>query len=224
MLYLNPESHTYYDDQNNIYTSVTTYLGELFPFDQNKIIKEITNNPKSKYYKQSKQQILEHWQERAALGTALHKACEDYIKVKKMPDTPEFVPLVKQFAKLAFNGRLYSEYIVGDKDYLLAGTIDILEEEPNKIWIWDIKTNTNLDEDKLMKYSIQLELYRVFTSKTRDKPTQVGGIIYFEDLYFKKEKTRLKVLPVLNVKHVVQEILEERKEKINLLKKSLIFL
>jgi len=102
----------------------------------------------------------------------------------------------------------------------LAGTIDILEQLNDVYWIWDIKTNANIDDDKLMKYSIQLDLYRRFAAKTYGKKVLIGGIIYFENLFFKKEKAKLKVFRVHNVQPTVDHILKERQQ--NLKKLNLI--
>lgn len=206
-----PEAHKYFDQNGVEYTSVTTFLGQLSIFDSKAIAEKVSKIKSSRYYGMSVERILAFWDASADHGTVVHNAIEDYIKHDIWPSDPSLVPLVEQFSRLRFKGELLSETLVWDEEYLLAGTADILEVTDKYIYVWDIKTSNKLSDDKLTKFSFQLELYKRMVEKRFNKKAIVTGILWFEDYVMKRSKTKLKVVRPLMVEGVVDDILRDRK-------------
>lgn len=209
-----PDSHTYWDATGNEYISVTTLLSKEFPFDRAEIADTVRKIPASKYHGMSQERILTLWENSADLGTVVHEAVEDYIKEDIWPSDPSLVPLVKQFSKLNFRGELLSEILVWDEDYRIAGTADILECFDKYIYLWDIKTSNKISDDKLMKFSMQLEIYKRLIEKRFNKPVKIGGILWFQDFVMRRSNTKLKVFQTLHCADSVDEILKRRKKEI----------
>jgi len=214
MVTLDPLTHQYKDENGVIYTSVTQLLSKIFVFNTNDIIAKITKNPNSKYYGMTPERIKALWNKTGEVGTELHLAVENYIKHKTMPSDKLLVPLVEQFAKLKFKS-LKSEILVSDEEYLLAGTIDILEDSDKYLYIWDVKTSNKMTNDKLLKFSYQLELYKRLAEKTFNRTTKLGGILWFEDLVVKRNNSKLKIYSIVDCKDEVDAILSDRKRCIN---------
>jgi len=210
--------HKYFDDDGVEYSSVTTLIHT--DFNGAMIAARCVKSPNSKYYGRTVQDVLEEWENAAPLGTVAHKAIEDYINDGVMPED-ENAGIVKQFAKLKFTGTLMSEIVVYDKEYLIAGTADILEICDDVIWLWDIKTarsrpkGDRVANDKLKKYSLQLEIYRRLIEKCFKKKCKIGGIIWLKDYSQHLENTELKVFSVNEVRKDVDYILYERKMAIS---------
>lgn len=215
MITFKPESHTYWDENGNEYTSVTTLLSKEFPFDKEAIAEKVSGISSSRYHGMSKERILRMWNDSSEHGNDVHEAVENYIKEKKMPSNPHIKPLVEQFSKLKFKGDLLSEILVWDEKYKLAGTADILECFDDCIYLFDIKTSNRINDDKLMKFSLQLELYRRMIEKRFNKPTKTTGIIWFEDYVMKRSKTKMRILQPLHLSSIVDELLAKRLKEIN---------
>lgn len=96
----------------------------------------------------------------------------------------QIIPTVKQFLLDIENKMLpvASEFIVGDADYLVGGTIDqiFFNKKSNKLEIWDWKTNKeiktesryfhlspldHIPDTELDHYSLQLSLYKLILEK-----------------------------------------------------------
>lgn len=77
-------------------------------------------------------------------GTSFHEQVEQFIKTGNIVDGPD-KDIVEKFAKIKFHGELKSEQVVYSlKDYI-AGTVDLIEINPDKsINILDFKTNKEL--------------------------------------------------------------------------------
>ncbi len=114
-------------------------------------------------------------------GNSFHKDLEIYIKTKKVADTHN-KKIIKQFAKIKFKGKLYSEVRLFNLEFGIAGTSDILELMPdNSIRIWDLKSNKKLNtyswgrkmkyplnnywDANMYHYTIQLEIYKFMLEK-----------------------------------------------------------
>ena len=215
MITFKPENHTYWDEDGVQYTSVTTLLGKEFPFDQEAVAEKVANIPSSRYHGMSKERILKMWSDSSDHGNVVHEMVEDYIKEDVVPSDQSLVPLLDQFKRLNFRGELLSEVLVWDEDYLLAGTADILEVLPDKIYVHDIKTSRKVDETKLGKFSLQLEIYRRMIEKRFQKKTLRGFVLHFDDYVIQRSKTKLKLLTPLHLDDVVDDILRKRKEEID---------
>jgi len=209
-----PEDHKYFDQNMVEFTSITTLLSQEFVFNSREIAEKVSKISSSKYHSMSVERILEFWDNSADLGTMVHEALEDYIVRDTWPSDPCLVPLVEQFSKLRFNGDLLSETLVFSEEYRLAGTIDLMEVFPDKIYLFDFKTSNKISEDKLMKFSLQLELYRRMAEKQFNKPVIIIGILWFEDFVVKRGNTKLKLIRPLHLPDVVDDILAKRKLEI----------
>lgn len=219
MITFSEDDHTYWDNTGNEYISVTTLLAKEFPFDQTEIAEKVQKIGSSKYHGMSTERILRMWEDSSGHGNEVHKAVEEYIKEGKMPEDIRIVPLIEQFSRLNFRGKLQSEILVWDEDYRIAGTVDILECFDDHIYLWDIKTSNRITDDKLMKFSMQLELYRRLVEKQFNITVKIGGVLWFEDYVIKRSKTKLKVFQVLNCSDSVNDILAKRLESLNATKR-----
>lgn len=109
-------------------------------------------------------------------GHSFHSDLETYIKTKKIPNTSN-KEVIKQFSKIKFKGKLYSEVRLFNVEFGIAGTSDILEVLPDgSINIWDLKSNKAIKtfsfgrkmqyplhriwDANAYHYSIQLETYK----------------------------------------------------------------
>jgi ATP-dependent exoDNAse (exonuclease V) beta subunit len=163
--------HKYTDEDNKVYTSVTTLIGEYTPqFD-----KKFWSNFKANQTGLSQQEVLNNWQqitdEASARGTKEHKLLEDSInsavvsRVKLL--TTALVPLsgieftninldvlarselskkypeIFEYLSKAIKGgaRLYVEKRTYSYEHLVAGTIDCLLVKGKQFYIVDWKTN-----------------------------------------------------------------------------------
>lgn len=215
MITFKPESHTYWDENGKEYISVTTLISREFPFKENEIAEKVSKIHSSRYHGMSINRILKMWDDSSGHGNDVHSAIENYIKYKTFPDNPSIIPLVEQFSKLNFRGSLMSEVLIHDEQYLIAGMVDILECFNDYIYIWDIKTSNNISDDKLMKFSMQLELYKRIVEKQFIKPVKGCGILHFKDYVVKRSKTKLNIFEPLNVSSSIDEILNKRLLELN---------
>lgn len=91
-----------------------------------------------------------------------------------------------------------SEFIVGDKDYLVGGTIDQLfyNKKSNQLEIWDWKTNkeirtssryshlaplSHISDSELDHYSLQLSLYKVLLEKNTGLILGNSYLVWFNE-------------------------------------------
>jgi len=211
MINFDPEKHKYTDDEGNEFLSVTQLLSRMFPFEKEKIAEKVISNPNSVYYLMKKEDVLKQWADSALLGTEVHEAVEAWINKKTIPDSAKIKPLIEQFAKLPFTGTLSSEILVWDQNYWLAGTVDIIEEKEDHCLIWDVKTSKAIAGDVLMKYSMQLEIYRRLVETRYNQPARIGGIIWFADYVRQGEKTQLRIVHHSHCAALADQLLAERK-------------
>jgi len=89
-------------------------------------------------------------------GTAFHKSAEHFIETGKVlkDDNEKLVKALKK--KVKFKGKVFSEQLLYNLDFLIAGTTDVVEyfEDDNSIGVWDFKTNGWANGKPLEKYSI----------------------------------------------------------------------
>lgn len=210
--------HKYTDDQGRVYTSVTTLLSEDEPFDAEAIAAKVIINPRSKYYGMDKDAVIKKWADSAPAGTRVHEAVEDWINDKTIPETSDDrYNLVKQFEALNFKGELLSEVILHNEDLLIAGTADIIEDMGDYMYLWDIKTSVarpkgdRVDDTKLHKFSLQLEMYKRLIERNFKKPCKIGGIVWYKNYINLREDTILEVFPVSCVEDEVEQLLIKRR-------------
>jgi len=177
------ESHTYSDDEGTIYSSVTEYIGEFFPkFDQEGISQRIASRDGV-----SQVEVLKQWEDKARFGTDIHNRIEELLS------NPFTLPSEEELTEEHFSVRqalsvvrgikvlhnvkaIYPEVRIFNKDYKLAGTIDLLMiTHDNEIVLADWKTSNSiytankshstheltkhLNDNNYTKYSLQLNTY-----------------------------------------------------------------
>lgn len=210
MITFRKEDHTYWDTRGNEYISVTSLLASEFPFESDKIVEKVQKIHSSRYYGMSTERILKMWGDSSGHGNEIHNAIEKYIKEGKMPEDPRIFPLIEQFSRLNFKGTLQPEVLLWDEKYRIAGIADILECFNNYIYLWDIKTSNRITDDKLMKFSMQLEMYKRLAEKQFNKKVIIGALLWYEDYVVKRSKTKLKIIQPLRCVEVVDDIFKKR--------------
>jgi len=209
------EDHSYRDENGNDYISVTQLISQNFEaFDADLIADKVRRYRNSRYYGWTKDQVLAFWDKVTQTGCDVHSSIENYIKHRKKPEDESMLAAVNQFSELNFTGALMSETIVHDEELLVAGTIDIIEKQPCRYVIWDIKTGRTMNAGKLEKYSIQLEFYRQMLSKMEDAPVDIGGIIWLEDFINKQTATKLKIARTINAEEAARELMNKRRREL----------
>lgn len=209
MITFDPIKHKYFDHSGIEYISVTTLIGRKFPFDSHEIATKVSQIKSSKYYGKDIEDIKNEWKASAEIGHDIHEAIENYINEKVLPTDKKTLRCVEQFGKLKFKGELKSEMLIWHSDYKIAGTMDLLELGDIN-WIFDLKTSKKMDEDRLLKYSIQLELYKKLIKHSHNIDAQIGGIIWFDP----RENNKLKIFKTYKVNDYVNEILDNRKNEL----------
>ena len=186
------EPHTY--ETKNVrahdFTSVTTFVGTLFPkFDEDTISKKCALKRGV-----TQEEVLKEWHDKrdkaCDFGTRVHEMCENYILGNDISSTvmsdeekPFFMSAYKYiYDKIISNDNLKvieAEKIVFSEGFKLAGTIDLLlyDKEQKKVVILDWKTNKKLDfsnnfnqyglypiddmdDTNYNHYKVQLNIYR----------------------------------------------------------------
>ena len=213
-----PEKHRYFDNLGREYMSITTFIKQGEPeFDGASVAAKVIKDSRSKYYGMKKEDVLRQWNNAAPLGTELHESIEDYINTKKITDNPDIKPAVEQFAKLKFRGKLLSETVVFDPEYLVAGTVDLLEDCGNQFFLYDLKTSVtrpngkDISQDKLHKFSLQLECYKRLVEKQFGKPCKIICVLWFKNFAKDKSNTKLELLKVDKVVEEVDKLFKYRK-------------
>ena len=212
----NQEAHEYHDIYGNQYQSVTTALKKFFPFESQEVAEKVSTIPSSIYFGQDVDSILEQWGESAPCGTGLHEACEKWINTGEVA-AGEHEHGCNEFAKffetLCGREKLLSEQIVYDERIMIAGTLDILQDEGDGYGLWDIKTSRVIEQMKLMQYSMQLELYRRFAERNLGCPVRTRGIVWFEG-YFRNKQSGFRILRTIDCHREVNALIENRKIEI----------
>lgn len=201
--------HTY--SYNGVYfDSVTQVLNKLKPeFKRDEIATR-----KAIKTGQPRQDILKSWDliSKQALekGTAVHNYIDESlahrqttlkgIEKRALVETNAFDHF--WFAAKEFYVPEYTEYIVGDAEFKVAGTIDavFLDEEDSRHYLFDWKTGRKyrtqndwgetlkspfdyLDNCERVNHSLQLSLYRLILERNTD--LDIGGmyVIHLSDEY-----------------------------------------
>lgn len=137
-------SHQYFLDEKEL-TSVTTVLSKYkAPFDPTGIIaykcaqrEGITKEEIQAKWKKTSEDACDY-------GRNVHAQIEDYLNTGIIKDTPE-KDIIKDFSKIKFKGKIYSELRLKSEKYGLAGTCDLAVLNKNVVTIHDAKTNKRFD-------------------------------------------------------------------------------
>lgn len=176
-VFFNDAEHKYTDKDGNRLLSITQLIGYFKEkFDE---LGEITEKYAAKHGL-TVAEVQQNWKEineqACVYGTSVHGSLEHFVISGEILDN-EHKPIIEQFSKYKFSGKLHSEVMVHSIEHMIAGTVDIIEKFPNnEISIWDLKTNkkierTNswgkkmkhclfyLEDANYVHYCIQMSLY-----------------------------------------------------------------
>ena len=191
--------HIYTIDGDSDYTSVTSWNHSHFPkFNADLIIEKMMSSPRwpqSPYYGMTPDEIKKKWKDdgRAAseAGTKMHLNIENFyngLDVDEEDSSLEWI-YFKQFEdKIGSNLDPYrTEWMVWDKELRLAGSVDMLFENPDgtlQIYDWkrskEIKKEnrwdsalvdciSHLPDANFWHYSLQLNTYKYIIEKNYGK-------------------------------------------------------
>ena len=188
--------HIYTIDGDSSFTSVTTWNHSHFQhFDSDKIIDKMMNSPKwpnNKYYGKTKQEIKDIWEknrvEASTAGTKMHFDIECFYNNNNVEnDSIEFAYFMK-FHNSTPNLKPYrTEWMVYDKELKLAGSIDMIYENPDgtldicdwkrskeikKHNPWQCSTTeciNHLPDSNFWHYTLQLNTYKYLLEKNYGK-------------------------------------------------------
>lgn len=229
------KSHVYTIDyplsKNKNYTSVTTWIHTLFAeFDAKKIIASMRNKkswPTSKYFGKTDEEIQDEWNinrdHAANLGTKMHFNIECfYNNIPVVDDSIEFT-YFQTFETMRLQDSIEktwipfrTEWTVFDEDYLLAGSIDMIFEDPDgKLHIFDWKRCKQIQKSNPWQkyaivdciegvpdtnywhYAIQLNLYRYILEHKYNKKVDGLWLVCLHPENKNKSFIRIKV-PILS--------------------------
>lgn len=219
-------SHTYTFEGQKLQSvsSIIHHYAQPFDPDGSLLAKKAAENGMS--IKDQKAEWEKKGEDARNRGTLLHTDIENYIKTKKIPNTDN-KKLVKQFSKIKFKGKLYSEVRLFHVKYGVAGTTDLIEIlKDGSINLFDIKTNAkkkmssfsfgrkmlyplNRTWDSVLdKYSIQLSVYGYMLEEAG---WWVNSLTILHADYDKQE---IKEMPMENRRNDVINMLEHYRENL----------
>jgi hypothetical protein len=192
-IYMDEPTHIYYLDEKPISISGTGFLHLFFePFDSEKAASQLAvkAKPGTKYYGKTADEILSMWNSGTMAGTIMHKNIEDFWNglnsITEIGDKERFGLFQQCYGWLKKIGLepFRTEWIIYDKDYDLAGSIDFVAKNPKtgKYWVIDWKRSNELRRNSFggkcglgpcadiedcngFHYQIQVNLYRHILEK-----------------------------------------------------------
>lgn len=181
---MNEENHQYFIDNLSKNTvSCTAFLSSFFKkFIVDEAIANILNSekylsdPDYKYYKKTEKDIQKEWSDANKDGTALHLDIENFLNNIEINNNSKEYGFFKSFLKDHDSFTPYrTEWIIFSDAFKICGSIDAVfkDSEGNFVlfdWKRSVVTYENFDnakfpidhlnDNKFVKYSIQLNLYR----------------------------------------------------------------
>jgi len=169
-------AHRYTTEEGKQMVSVTQLIGKYFkPFDKECISKMLAAKRRV-----SQQSILDDWKGSADYGTEIHRMIEEVLlglpeHMHKFNEVARAMQFIKPYVEAGYS--IKPELKIGSRRWLIAGTIDVVIESEEGVWLVDWKTgkpitSTNdygqrgyepiehIHDCKLAKYSLQLALYK----------------------------------------------------------------
>ena len=190
-------NHVYTVNGCSDYTSVTTWVDSLFPsFDPDLVITKMMASkkwPQSPYFGTSRQNIKDQWNNtgrKAALaGTAMHDTIEQFYNNLEIEidclELEYFMDFEKAIGSQMTPYR--TEWRVWDSDLRIAGTVDMVFENPDKtLSLYDWKRCKQIKKDNPWEsasvpgiahlpnsnywhYALQLNMYKFILEKNYQK-------------------------------------------------------
>jgi hypothetical protein len=254
------KGHQYEVINDTCYTSVTTWVHQHFPkFNADMIIKSMMNGknwgPDHKYWGKTVEEIKSTWSSNgsAVAGTSLHYEIECFMNNAEFSRPYTHKELLDLYLKQTINDTIVkeiewsyflqfikdfpdlkpyrTEWIVYDEDVKIAGSIDMVYENPDgtlSIYDWkrskEISSTNNykkfaytqclkhIPHTNFWHYALQLNIYKTILENKYNKK--------IKDLYLVRlhpnnpnNSYDLIKLPFLNEE--MENLFQERKEKIN---------
>lgn len=236
MVYLDEETHTYYNTENNEinYTSVTSLVNSY----KEEFDKMYHASRVAKRENREVQDVLNEWQEKNRVaneyGTNLHKILENYLLTDKnqfyVPKNEYEEKVITEFENLELiKNEVKPEALLHldfDHYHGIAGTADIIEKSGKESFnVWDFKTNKKFRYespfnkwlhypiDFLMEceyniYCLQMSIYAyLFELQTARKANRLGA------LYWEKNQQQFSFIPMIYMKDTVKNLIEHFKIK-----------
>ena len=188
--------HIYTIDGDSDYMSVTTWNHSHFPkFDADAIIYKMMNSRRwnqSKYFGMTRKEIKQQWEdnknEASSAGTKMHYDIECFYNNMKVDNDSIEYQYFNKFHQDHKDLKPYrTEWMVYDKDLRLAGSIDMIFENPDgtlRIYDWkrckEIKKDNKWDnaltpciahfpDTNFWHYALQLNTYKYLLEKNYGK-------------------------------------------------------
>ena len=189
--------HVYTVNGCSDYTSVTTWVGSLFPsFDPELVITKMMASkkwPRSPYFGKSRQNIKDQWKNtgrKAALaGTAMHDTIEQFYNNLEIEidclELEYFMDFEKAIGSQMTPYR--TEWRVWDSDLRIAGTVDMVFENPDQtlsLYDWkrcklikkdnpwesaSVSCIAHLPNSNYWHYALQLNMYKFILENNYNK-------------------------------------------------------
>ena len=185
------EPHIYYINGSSDNISITTFIHTLFPhFDPDKVIDKMQKSKNwcnSQYFGMTKDEIKQKWDNNKVIastaGTKMHRDIELFYNNIKVYNNSIEYSYFNNFLKDYPNLKPYrTEWIVYDKKYKFAGSIDmVFKNENNEMIIYDWKRCKNITKENAYDngyppidhlphsnywhYALQLNMYKMILEK-----------------------------------------------------------
>ncbi len=174
-LFFEEKKHKYFINENFELTSVTKYLSKFFPFDLNKVARDVAEREW-----RTEDEVLGEWEVLRDSGSKIHDIADRYCRGEELSDIEleNIGGVVAFFNEYDYFEIIASEIKIFSKKYNIAGTIDLIlkDKNTNRLYILDWKTSRKeinkedcfsmakgpfeeLFNNKFYKYSAQLSFY-----------------------------------------------------------------
>ena len=188
---------------DNILSGVTEFIGTFFePFDKERLSKIVAEREGK-----TQKQVLQEWIIKRDWGIQVHKLIENHLNGKKKENYPKEVMDAISFLQSIPHTVASPEKRMYSIDWMIAGTIDIVLENPDGgVTLIDWKTTSNLKMDNpyqnakspishlndcnYVKYLLQLNMYKTLFEKQYHKNVNK---MYFVVLSNEKQSTSFQV-------------------------------
>lgn len=214
MLKFDEDSHTY-SVNGKVLKSVTEVVKTFFPFDEDKIAGIVSRKTGFEV-----DYIKKQWESKRNIacskGNFYHDAAEGYFYGKALPDDSYGAQIKQFFEDHSFLNKSDAELKVFSEELGIAGTIDLIMEKDDELYIFDWKTSKEIKMEsdwfglkpanKLMDcsyvhYSLQLSLYRFILEKYYGKKVVYTGLIHLN------ESGKYQLLQTTYLKKEIKEML-----------------
>jgi ATP-dependent exoDNAse (exonuclease V) beta subunit len=215
MLEFDEDTHTY-TVNGKVLKGTTDLISDFFePFNE-----EYWAGFVAKKEGKSPQEIKELWEKKRTdaceYGTMIHKVIEDYLDDINQGAPNELIEAV-DFLSEYIGLEIVSEMQLYDVEWLVAGTIDIVIDTPEGVYLVDWKTSkeikydnkyqkglkelSHLDDCNYIRYSLQLGVYKALYEKTNNKKVIGTAIIKLT------KEGKYQFIPTLDLKKEVAYML-----------------